>query len=260
MITLCHGRDPVARCRPHRTAAATTPDRLALIEGMPDPAACRQRTCAKLHAQRQRIASGTTGFPKGALLHHQGLANNGARTADRMGIAGDTVWITAVLLFHTGGCVCGVRAPFRAALRHCTHVLLEAFEPGLMLALDETYRGNAMVGVPTRLIAMPEHLHFAHTDQWPVRAICASGATVPAALVARLEAQLGAAFTNGFVQTECSPVAQTTRPDDSGRDTAGTLGAPMPHVEVKSTDPASGPSLANCPTPRSASSAAAATT
>ena len=53
-----------------------------------------------------QYTSGTTGFPKGALLRHRGLLNNGADTADRMGVDPGDVFITTMPLFHTGGCVC----------------------------------------------------------------------------------------------------------------------------------------------------------
>ena len=105
-----------------------------------------------------QYTSGTTGFPKGALLHHRGLANNGAHTAHRMGVADGAVWVTTMPLFHTGGCVCCVLG---AVSRRCTQVLVEAFEPGLVLELFNTYRGNAMIGVPTMLVAMMEHPAFA---------------------------------------------------------------------------------------------------
>ena len=101
-----------------------------------------------------QYTSGTTGFPKGALLHHRGLANNGADTAERMGIDQGDIFITTMPLFHTGGCVCCVLG---AVSKAATQVLLEAFEPGLVLELFATYRGNAMVGVPTMLVAMLEH-------------------------------------------------------------------------------------------------------
>ena len=52
--------------------------------------------------------SGTTGFPKGALLRHRALLNNGADTADRMGVDPGDVFIITMPLFHTGGCVCCV--------------------------------------------------------------------------------------------------------------------------------------------------------
>jgi fatty-acyl-CoA synthase len=187
-----------------------------------------------------QYTSGTTGFPKGALLHHRGLVNNGAHTAHRMGVRDGAVWVTTMPLFHTGGCVCCV---IGAVSLRCTQVLVEAFEPGLVLELFGTYRGNAMVGVPTMLVAMMEHPAFADTDLSRTQAICSGGSLVPEALVRRFEQQLGAPFTIVFGQTECSPVASMTRPDDTVEDKAGTIGTPMPHVEVKIIDPASGATL-----------------
>jgi len=187
-----------------------------------------------------QYTSGTTGFPKGALLHHRGLVNNGAHTAERMGIRDGAVWVTTMPLFHTGGCVCCVLG---AVSIRATQVLIEAFEPGLVLEMFDTYGGAAMVAVPTMLVAMMEHPSFARTDLSQVQGICSGGSTVPAALVRRFEEQLKAPFTIVFGQTECSPVASMTRPDDSVADKAGTIGTPMPHVEVKIIDPVSGATL-----------------
>src|SRR5205085_9995971 len=114
------------------------------------------------------------------------------------------VSVTTMPLFHTGGCVCCVLG---AVTRAATQILVEAFEPGLVLELLQTFGGNAMVGVPTMLIAMMEHPNFANTDLSSVKAICSGGSTVPAALVKLLEERLGAPFTIVFGQTECSPVA-----------------------------------------------------
>jgi fatty-acyl-CoA synthase len=187
-----------------------------------------------------QYTSGTTGFPKGALLHHRGLANNGAHTAHRMGIRDGAVWITTMPLFHTGGCVCCVLG---AVSVRATNVLVEAFEPGLVLELFGRYGGAAMVAVPTMLIAMMEHPAFGSTDLTQVQGICSGGSLVPEALVRRFERQLQAPFTIVFGQTECSPVASMTRPDDSVADKAGTIGTPLPHVEVKIVDPVSGATL-----------------
>jgi fatty-acyl-CoA synthase len=181
-----------------------------------------------------QYTSGTTGFPKGALLHHRGLANNGADMADRMGIDPGDVFITTMPLFHTGGCVCCV---IGAVSKAATQVLLEAFEPGLVLELFETYRGNAMIAVPTMLVAMLEHPSFATTDLSSVKAICSGGSTVPAALVTSLEQKLGAPFTIVFGQTECSPVAAMTMTNDTIEDKAGTIGLPLPNMETKIVNP-----------------------
>ncbi len=159
-----------------------------------------------------QYTSGTTGFPKGALLFHRGLVNNGAHTADRMGVSDGAVWICTMPLFHTGGCVLGVLS---GVSKRVTLVLVEAFDPGLVLELFDTYGGATMLGVPTMLVAMLEHPDFATSDLSHVEAICSGGSTVPAPLVERFEKELGAPFTIVFGQTELSPVS--TRPTPSDR-------------------------------------------
>jgi fatty-acyl-CoA synthase len=188
-----------------------------------------------------QYTSGTTGFPKGALLHHRGLVTNGADTAVQMGVDPGDVFITTMPLFHTGGCVCCVLG---AVSRAATQVLLEAFEPGLVLELFATYRGNAMVGVPTMLVAMLEHPAFASTDLSSVKAICSGGSTVPAALVTLFEQKLGAPFTIVFGQTECSPVAAMTKTTDTIEDKAGTIGLPLPNMETRIVNPDTGKTAA----------------
>ena len=187
-----------------------------------------------------QYTSGTTGFPKGALLHHRGLVNNGAHTMATNGARDGCVYVGIMPLFHTAGCVLAVLG---ALACRGTLVLVEMFEPGLVLELMEAYRANAMLGVPTMLVALLEHPDFSRRDLSSVEVICSGGSTVPAALVQRLEQVLDAPFTIVFGQTECSPVACMTRPDDSIEDKAHTLGRPMPNVEVKIVDPQSGATL-----------------
>jgi fatty-acyl-CoA synthase len=188
-----------------------------------------------------QYTSGTTGFPKGALLHHRGLVNNGFHTYDRMGVDEGAVCLTTMPLFHTGGCVICVLG---AVSKKATQVLVEAFDPGLVLELIETYGISALLGVPTMLVAMLEHPEFSSRDLSTVTRLCSGGSTVPAALVRRLEEELDATFTIVFGQTECSPVASMTAPDDTLEDKANTLGAPMPHVQVKVVDPETGVTVA----------------
>ena len=82
--------------------------------------------------------------------------------------------------------------------KRATLILVEMFEPGLVLELMEAYQANAMLGVPTMLIALIEHPDFVNRDLSSVKAICSGGSTVPAALVQRLEETLGAPFTIVF--------------------------------------------------------------
>ncbi len=187
-----------------------------------------------------QYTSGTTGFPKGAYLHNRGLANNGEHTGRRMGVEDGGVFVVPMPLFHTGGSVCSA---IGAVGTESTIVLVEVFDPGLMLELFQTYGGTAMLGVPTMLIAMIEHPDFESADLSRVSAICSGGSLVPAPLVRRLEEQLGAPFTIVFGQTECSPVASMTMPTDTIDDKAGTIGPPMPGVEVKIVDTETGETL-----------------
>lgn len=188
-----------------------------------------------------QYTSGTTGFPKGALLHHRGLVNNGAHTADRMGLSIAGTYMGSMPLFHTAGCVLAVLG---ALSKQASLVLVELFEPALVLEMMETYRATSMLGVPTMLIGMLEHPDFEARDLSAIEAICSGGSTVPAALVTRLEETLNAPFTIVFGQTECSPVASMTRTTDSIEDKANTLGGPMPGVEVKIVDPETGATVA----------------
>jgi fatty-acyl-CoA synthase len=184
-----------------------------------------------------QYTSGTTGFPKGALLHHRGLVNNGAHTNDRQGLADGDVQVTTMPLFHTGGCVCCVLG---AVSKRMTQVLVEAFEPGIVLELVATYRVNALLAVPTMLIGMMEHPSFNTADLASLKVICSGGSTVPAAVVTTLEDKLGVTFSIVFGQTECSPVCLMTWTSDTTRDKAETLGTAMPHTEVKIVHPDSG--------------------
>jgi fatty-acyl-CoA synthase len=187
-----------------------------------------------------QYTSGTTGFPKGALLHHRGLVNNASHFLDRMGLGDGDVYVAMMPLFHTAGSVMAVLGS--VSLR-CTQVLVETFEPGLVLELLETCGADGVLGVPTMLIAMLEHDRFAKTDLTKLRGVCSGGALVPAHLVRTFERELGAPFTIVFGQTECSPVATMTSPTDTIEDKASTIGAPMPHVEIKIVDPENGETL-----------------
>jgi len=180
-----------------------------------------------------QYTSGTTGFPKGALLHHRGLVTNAAHFVDRMGLVEGDTYVAMMPLFHTGG---SAMAVLGATSLRGTQVLVETFEPGLVLALMEQYNSNGMLGVPTMLVAMLEHPNFATTDLSALKGVCSGGSLVPEHLVRTFEKQLGAPFTIVFGQTECSPVCNMTFPHDTIEDKSTTIGPPMPHVEIKIVD------------------------
>ena len=187
-----------------------------------------------------QYTSGTTGFPKGAALHHRGLVTNANHYFDRLGMQDGNVIVTQMPLFHTAGSAMSVLGATSMA---CTQVLVPAFEPGLVLELTETYGVHGMMGVPTMLIALMEHPAFDATDLSTLTAICSGGSLVPEHLVRTLEKELGAPFTIVYGQTETSPVLNMTHPDDTIEDKALTIGAPMPCMEIRIVDPETGETL-----------------
>jgi len=184
-----------------------------------------------------QYTSGTTGAPKGALLHHRGITNNARYYTERQKWVPGDVFVSPMPLFHTAGCVLGVLG---CAQARATLVPLIAFEPGLALDLIVSERSTGMLGVPTMLIAMAEHPTYKDRDLSSVRSVTSGGTPVPADLARKLEADLGVAFTIVFGTTECSPLLTQTRLDDSPEDRAETLGQPLPQTELKVADPTSG--------------------
>jgi fatty-acyl-CoA synthase len=184
-----------------------------------------------------QYTSGTTGFPKGAVLYHRGITNNARLFMQRQGIGCGDVYVNAMPLFHTGGCVMGTLGSVQQL---ATHVLMPYFDPALELALIESERATQFVGVPTMLMALLEHPDFPKRDLSSLRSALSGGATVPPELVRRIESALGIPLLIVFGQTEASPLLTQTRLDDTLEDRATTLGQPLPQTEVQIVDPATG--------------------
>jgi fatty-acyl-CoA synthase len=184
-----------------------------------------------------QYTSGTTGFPKGALLHHKGLTNNARAFAQITGMeAGDT-YVSPFPMFHTAGCVVGTLGCLQSG---ATHVPVYISDPSLILELVETEQAQILLGVPTVLLAMLESSDMPKRDVSSVRVICSGGSTVPAELVRRCEDAFGARFSIIYGSTECSPLVSQVRLDDSFEDKTESLGRPIPQVEVQVIDPDTG--------------------
>jgi fatty-acyl-CoA synthase len=184
-----------------------------------------------------QYTSGTTGFPKAALLRHRGITNNALMMTARMGWQPGDVVVNPFPLFHTAGCVLGVLG---AAQSRATLIPVVAFDPGLYLELMETHRATVTCGAPTMLIAALEHPDRRRRDLSSLRIVTSGGATVPVELVRNVEAAFGVRFTIIFGQTEASPCITGTHLDDTPEDKSETLGQPLPQTEVKIIDPATG--------------------
>ncbi len=184
-----------------------------------------------------QYTSGTTGFPKGALLHHMGVLNMVRFVADRSDFRDGDVWVNAMPLFHIAG---GVTTELVVTVRAGTYVLLPQFDAGLLLELIETYQGTITLAVPTMLIAMLEHPDFDRRDRSSLRTVMSGAATVNSDLVVRTKERFGCAFTNVYGQTEMHGIVTQTLLDDNAEDQATTIGKPMPQVEIEIADPATG--------------------
>jgi fatty-acyl-CoA synthase len=187
-------------------------------------------------AAQIQYTSGTTGSPKGALLHHRGLTNNARAYAEMLGLADTDVYAHAMPFFHTAGCGLSTLGALQC---RATHAFLPAFDPGRLLELTERERGTHLLGVPTMLVAMLEHPNLGRHDLSSLRIVGSGGANVAPELVRDIESQLGVTFVVVYGQTEASPLITQTRLDDRPDDRANTIGRPFPQVAVKIIDPGS---------------------
>jgi fatty-acyl-CoA synthase len=177
--------------------------------------------------------SGTTGTPKGALLTHRGMTNAARFGALRFGMVAGDVYVQTMPLHHVGGQV----VSFQICQQRATAVLLESFDPGLVLELVESERATLTCGVPTMFLAMIEHPEMAGRDLTSLRTVSGGGSVVPTELVRYIEDTLAVRFTVVFGQTEASGFISQTELDDSDEEKAATLGRPLPAVEARVVDP-----------------------
>jgi fatty-acyl-CoA synthase len=184
-----------------------------------------------------QYTSGTTGFPKGALLHHRGLVNEATFVAERAGMSDGGVYVNAMPMYHIGG---GAVTSFGAWAKRGTFVILPGFDAGLVLEAFDTYAGTHTLVVPTMLIAMLEHPDLDRRDLSSLQTILSGAAAVPATLVRTTIARLSCQFSILFGQTEAHGVISQTRVTDSPDDQANTVGRPLPQLEVKIADPLTG--------------------
>ncbi len=181
-----------------------------------------------------QYTSGTTGFPKGAVLHHTGLVRNAEAVMARCGIAEGDRLVNHMPLFHTTGCAILVLG---AASVGATVYLAPIFDPAMIVNVIERERVTCVFGVPTMLIALIETVRKTGQDTSSVRRVFSGGSMVAPDLVKQSEATLGAVVQIVYGQTEASPVITMAWPDDNLEDLTQTIGQPIDSVEVSIRDP-----------------------
>lgn len=183
-----------------------------------------------------QYTSGTTGFPKGALLHHHGLVQNGFDTMTRAGVAAGDCFIHHMPLFHTTGCAILVLGGLGVGARM---LLAPIFDPEMVIRVVERERARFVLGVPTMIVALIDEVKRSGRDVSSVERMMSGGAMVAPELVRTAEAVFGSMIQIVYGQTESSPVITQTWRDDSLEDLTETIGQPLPHVEFSIRDPKS---------------------
>jgi fatty-acyl-CoA synthase len=182
-----------------------------------------------------QYTSGTTGFPKGALLHHRGLITNACLTFARAEVREGESVLNFMPMFHTSGCAC---LTLGAVQFGSPMIIAALFDPGRMLDIIEQERPALVLGVPTMLVGLLEAQAAQPRDLASVRMIVSGGAMVPPELVRRVREVFGCGFETVYGQTESSPVVTQTAADDSLDDLCDTVGRALPQTEVSIRDPA----------------------
>ena len=187
-----------------------------------------------------QYTSGTTGFPKGVMLTHYNVINNGKCIGDRMGLSTADRMMIQVPMFHCFGMVLSMTSSLTHGATVCP---MPYFSAKQSLACINQERITCFNGVPTMFIAMFNHPDYRKTDFSYMRTGIMAGAGCPAELMRRA-AQPDEMNMRGIVsvygQTECAPGNTMSSWTDSLEVRTDTVGYAFPHVRCKIVDPETG--------------------
>ena len=184
-----------------------------------------------------QYTSGTTGLPKGVLLTHRNVVNNGRFVAESLKMsAGDRI-VAPVPMYHCFGCVGGTMPMVTSGAA----LILPAatFDPLATMRAIESWRGTVIYGVPTMFIAQLDHPEFRQRDFGSLRTGLMAGAPCPIEVMRRVVTDMHCPqMSIVYGQTESSPVITGSDVDAPLEIRVATVGVPYPNTEVKIVDPA----------------------
>lgn len=185
-----------------------------------------------------QYTSGTTGFPKGVMLTHYNITNNGFFTGEGMGFTSDDKLCCCVPLFHCFGVVL---ATMNCLTHGCTQVMVETFDPLVVLASVHKERCTALYGVPTMFIAELNHPMFSMFDLTSLRTGIMAGSLCPIELMRGVTEKMHIThITSVYGLTESSPGMTHSVLDDPFEARCITVGKEYPFTEVAVIDPDTG--------------------
>jgi len=199
----------------------------------------RQATLSCYDVINMQYTSGTTGFPKGVMLTHHNIGNNGYWIGANQNLGPNDKVCLPVPLFHCFGCVLGVMA----CINHgSTMVFVEKYDPVTVMMSVERERCTSLYGVPTMFIAILEHPLFEKFDFSSLRTGIMAGSPCPVKSMKQcVELMHMREVTICYGLTESSPVMAQTRYDEPDlMKKCSTIGQAMPGMEVAVINPETG--------------------
>ena len=186
-----------------------------------------------------QYTSGTTGFPKGAMLSHFNILNNAIFIAQNMKLTERDRICIPVPFYHCFGCVMGNLCSL--ATGAAMVVPSEYFDAQKTLEAIEKEKCTAVYGVPTMFIAELNHFDFERFNLSSLRTGMMAGAPCPIELARDVIDKMGAReMTILYGLTEASPGLTQTKSDDSIERRVSTVGKALPYVKIKIVNPETG--------------------
>ena len=188
-----------------------------------------------------QYTSGTTGFPKGVMLTHSNIVNNGKIIGDRMDMSTADRMMIQVPMFHCFGMVLSMTSMMTHGGTLCP---MPYFSPKSSLACITNEKITCFNGVPTMFIAMFAHEDFAKTDFSHMRTGIMAGANCPPDLMRRAADEMNMTeILSVYGQTESSPGCTMGEVNEDLWHRVETVGSAFPGVECKIIDPETGEDL-----------------
>ena len=183
-----------------------------------------------------QFTSGTTGFPKGAMLTHRNLLLNAYYTGQRLACTENDRICIPVPFYHCFGCALGTLlcVVYGAAMV----IPAESFDPLATLQAVQKERCTAIYGVPTMFIGQLTHPRFAEFNLRSLRTGIMAGSPCPIEVMREVVNRMGARdVTIAYGLTEASPVITQTAAGDDLEHRVSTVGKPLPGLEVRIAQP-----------------------